>query len=159
MFLNPGDFYFSTAQVLIRTLLGSCVSITLWHRRLHMGGMCHYVIPSRLHRAGDTHLDGRYADEAVTMFLRAVERCGTRPHEYQVGMFGGGRQFPGVPESRVLDIPAENVTVGRNLLERHGFVVSAMHVGGHGFRRVNLDLSTGYVTVMHPERRVLGCAP
>ena len=47
IFLQPGEFYFGEGKTRIRTLLGSCVAITLWHPRLHIGGMSHYMLPSR----------------------------------------------------------------------------------------------------------------
>ncbi len=43
--LRPGDFHFGGGHTRISTLLGSCVSITLWHPRRLIGGMCHYMMP------------------------------------------------------------------------------------------------------------------
>jgi len=74
IFLRPGDHYFTDRKnTRIRTLLGSCVSITFWHPRLLIGGMCHYMLPERGNelRAEDWHApDGRYADEAVALLLK-----------------------------------------------------------------------------------------
>ena len=39
IFLQPGDFYFGGADTRIRTILGSCVSITMWHPTRLIGGM------------------------------------------------------------------------------------------------------------------------
>ncbi|MBL8511280.1 MAG: chemotaxis protein CheD, partial [Betaproteobacteria bacterium] len=47
IFLQPGEFYFGDADTRIRTLLGSCVSITMWHPTRRIGGMCHYMLPTR----------------------------------------------------------------------------------------------------------------
>ena len=47
VFLHPGECYFGGGPTRIATLLGSCVSITVWHPRLLVGGMCHYMLPSR----------------------------------------------------------------------------------------------------------------
>lgn len=49
VFLGPGDLYFGDQFTRIRTLLGSCVAITLWHPRALIGGMCHYMMPTRSH--------------------------------------------------------------------------------------------------------------
>ena len=38
--LGAGDFYFGSGHTRVSTLLGSCVSITLWHPRRRIGGMC-----------------------------------------------------------------------------------------------------------------------
>jgi chemotaxis protein CheD len=71
VFLQPGDFHFGAGRTRISTLLGSCISITLWHPARLIGGMCHFMLPSRGLPAG-VPLDGRYADEALAMFDRAV---------------------------------------------------------------------------------------
>src|SRR5690242_11650075 len=120
--LNPGDFHFTSGAARIRTLLGSCVSITIWHPALRIGGMCHYMLPTRRLR-DTTHSghDGRYADEAVQLFLREVRRHGTHPAEYEVKMFGGGSQFRQEPAASAIDIPGENIAVGLRLLTESGF--------------------------------------
>jgi chemotaxis protein CheD len=154
--LNPGDLYFSGRNHgVVRTLLGSCVAITLWHARLRLGGMCHYMMPGG-HTGPSDHLDGRYADDAVRMFVDAVARHGTRPGEYEVGLFGGGSQFaprPGFPPQRrgMFDVPRRNIRAGRELLERHGFHVGAEHVGGTGPRVVELDLDNGTIRLRHTD--------
>ena len=40
IFLQPGDFYFGDENTRLRSLLGSCVSITMWHPTKLIGGMC-----------------------------------------------------------------------------------------------------------------------
>jgi chemotaxis protein CheD len=151
--LNPGDFCFAEAGTRIRTLLGSCVSITMWHPRLLIGGMCHYVVPHRRHHVPPGELSGRYADEAVELFRRQIARYKTRPEDYEVKMFGGGDQFP---ESRrgqgVLNIPQENVNRGLELLEQNGFRLIANHLGGTGPRNLVFDVTTGEVWMKHSGR-------
>jgi chemotaxis protein CheD len=152
--LRPGDFHFAEEGARISTLLGSCVSITMWHPRLLVGGMCHYVVPSRRRPIADLEaryadLDGRYADEAVQLFLREVHRCATRPQEYEVKMFGGGSQFTGAAAKSTVDIPGDNVAVGLQLLAHHGFTLLTRHLGGTGPRQVVFELATGNVWLKH----------
>lgn len=149
--LNPGDFCFASEGTRIRTLLGSCVSISMWHPRLHIGGMCHYMNPSRRTRVPG-ELSGRYADEAIELFLRELRRTHTLPHEYQVKMFGGGNQFPG--SRRAVDIPRQNIEIGLELLDHHGFEVTATHLGGTGARHILFDLTDGGVWMKHSAHTV-----
>ncbi|MEN6585727.1 MAG: chemotaxis protein CheD, partial [Sulfuricella sp.] len=92
IYLHPGDFYFGDCHTRMRTLLGSCVSIMAWHPELKIGGMCHYVLPSRC-GAGHVRPDGRYAEEAVTLLLNAIAAADTRPSQYRVRLAGGGSMF------------------------------------------------------------------
>jgi chemotaxis protein CheD len=72
VFLGPGDLYFGDRTVRIRTLLGSCVAVTLWHPFARIGGMCHYVVPSRRHLGKTNELSGHYADEAIDLLLKEI---------------------------------------------------------------------------------------
>jgi chemotaxis protein CheD len=155
--LNPGEFYFADGDLRLHTLLGSCVSITLWHPRLHVGGMCHYMLPSRGSRTDADELDGRYADEAMRMFLGELALRGTRPEEYEARMFGGGNQFAET-EAAVLDIPQANIVAGLRLLDRYGFVLTTTHLGGTGSRRLVFDLATGAVRLKHMDQYSVGSA-
>ena len=48
IFLEPGEFQFTTdPDVRLRTLLGSCVALTMWHPKCRYGAMCHFLLPSR----------------------------------------------------------------------------------------------------------------
>ena len=161
IFLQPGEFYFGEAGARVRTLLGSCVAITLGHPRLRLGGMCHYMLPSRSGARHGTELDGRYADEAMFMFLREIRHVGTQVREYEVKMFGGGNMFPNHARrgGDCVDVSCRNVQAGRHLLKTHGLMLKAEHVGGHGHRQVVLDLDNGDVwmrqVVLGAEQRCL----
>lgn len=72
IFLQPGEFYFGDRETRLRTILGSCVAITLWHPRLRIGGMCHYLLPMRRGHHDEAELDGRYADDSLTLRLIKV---------------------------------------------------------------------------------------
>lgn len=47
VYLLPGEYFVGDARYRIRTVLGSCVSITLWHRRLRIGAMSHFLLSER----------------------------------------------------------------------------------------------------------------
>ncbi len=150
VFLRPGDFYFGDQRVRIRTLLGSCVSITLWHPQRLIGGMCHYMLPGDGRGAAE-HLDGRYAPDALALFRRELQRHGCQPSEFEVKLFGGGRMFlsGNGMDFGLLDVGARNIDAGRQLLHRHGFVIKTEHLAGDGHRNLIFDVATGDVWVRH----------
>lgn len=151
VFLGPGDLYFGDRHTRIRTLLGSCVAITLWHPASLIGGMCHYMMPTRHGATPHGELSGKYADEALTIMLHEIEAAGTRPQEYQVKMFGGGNQFPG-HNMIAVDVASRNIDAGLHLLSDLGLHLTSMHLGGTGHRQVVLDVFSGDVWVRHSER-------
>lgn len=147
VFLAPGGFYFGDRHTRIRTLLGSCVAITVWHPKLLIGGMCHYLLPTRGNKHGGEP-DGRYADEAIELFERQIVRNGTKRGDYRVKLFGGGNMFPWMNHGKGgPNVPGRNVMAAKLLATRHGFHVEAEDVGGNGHRQVIFDIWSGHVWV------------
>lgn len=142
VYLEPGDFHFGAAPLRLSTLLGSCVTVTLWHPRRHIGGMCHIQMPGASARGGE--LDGRYATDAFALFDLALSRHGTTPREYVVKLFGGGNMFPGTNASTI-EVGNKNLIAARRELAARGLTPSVEHVGGAGHRKLVFDLGNGDV--------------
>lgn len=152
IFLQPGEVYFGDRGTRIRTVLGSCVSITFWHPRLLLGGMCHYMLPGR-NGCADRERDGRYADEAIELLIDEMRTAGTRPRDYQTKIFGGGRMFSFAAGKGVLDIGNRNIETARRLLRDHGLEPAGEHLAGIGHRSIVFDVASGDVWVRHmPEQ-------
>lgn len=155
VFLQPGELYFGDRGTRIRTLLGSCVSLVFWHPHKHLGGMCHYMLPSRADRQfGD--LDGRYADEAAALMFRDMREAGTRPHEYQVKVFGGANMFPDHRVDAADHVGQRNVEAAKHILKAHGLKCVCEHTAGVGHRNVIFDIWSGTVWVKHQAPLRLG---
>ncbi len=152
VFLNPGDFYFGGAETRISTLLGSCVSIAVWHPRLRIGGMCHYMLPARSAPSLTAKFDGRYADGALALFLRALTKAGTMPKDYVVKIMGGARMFSHLHGEGYRDIGTVNIQDGKELLGKHGFSICCEHLAGSGHRKVVFDLENGEVSLRQDSR-------
>ncbi|MDD5240698.1 MAG: chemotaxis protein CheD [Sulfuricella sp.] len=164
IFLQPGDFYFGDRDTRIRTLLGSCISIVVWHPQRLIGGMCHYMLPTRGKKRTGT-LDGRYGDEALVLFLKEIQAAGTRPAEYEAKLFGGSNMFTGTGKIRCpeincadpftascKDISCRNRRSARLLAERHGFAVTAEKLGGTQPHNILFDLWSGHVWIKRPPK-------
>jgi chemotaxis protein CheD len=152
IFIQPGEVFVGDGEMLIRTLLGSCVAVTVWHPRTGVGGMCHFMNPSRPQRTATgvtPDLDGRYGDEALTLLATYFGDRGIRMSHCQVKVFGGGSQFQDRAEAPVMDVPARNVEAALALLPAHGVEPLAMHLGGAGHRLVILDVRSGEVWMRH----------
>ncbi|HTP97476.1 MAG TPA: chemotaxis protein CheD [Burkholderiales bacterium] len=149
IFLQPGEVYFGDAGTRIRTLLGSCVAVTLWHPILRVGGMCHYLLPTRgRRRATETPgADGRYADEAMALLIKDIGASGTRPSEYQAKLFGGGRMFAQHARGHRLNVAERNVLAARSLAQQHGLQIVAESLGGCTHRNVIFEVWSGDVWV------------
>ncbi|CAG0962343.1 Chemoreceptor glutamine deamidase CheD [Rhodocyclaceae bacterium] len=144
IYLEPGDFHFGAAPLRLCTILGSCVAVTLWHPRLHVGGMCHIQMATPSPTGSGGPLDGRYAEDAFVLFDQAVARNGAPFKEYVVKLFGGGNMFPDSGASSI-DVGPRNIAAARRLLAARGLPIKGEHVGGAGHRKLVFDLASGEV--------------
>ena len=147
--IGPGDYHFGHGSTRISTLLGSCVSITLWHPRKRIGGMCHYMLSERERPPGSTP-DARFASEAFELLLDHVRSAGTRPSEYQAKLFGGSNMFSD-EAGRRMDIGPRNIEFGQRFLASNNIALMAQHIGGSGRRKLHFDLWSGDVWLAFPE--------
>jgi chemotaxis protein CheD len=147
VFLRPGELYFGGPGGFIETILGSCVSVTIWHPGYLLGGMCHYVLPEP---TLDEHRTvGHSAPDAIEELLDRAREAGTHVRQYEVKMFGGGIQFEWEGPQRA--VGHRNVDAGLRLLAEHGLSPKTLNVRGVGHRRITLDLGTG--SVWMPKRQ------
>lgn len=157
IFLQPGEYYFGDRYTRIRTLLGSCVSLVFWHPTLLLGGMCHYLLPSRGKPPVDG-LEGRYGDEAIALMLAEIRATGSRPADYRVRVFGGSDMFPGISGRSGGDtIGRRNVEAARQMIKAHQLRCVDAHVEGSGHRHLLFDIWSGHVTMK--QALVAGATP
>ncbi|OYY92269.1 MAG: hypothetical protein B7Y41_16535 [Hydrogenophilales bacterium 28-61-23] len=151
-YLQPGELWFGDENTRIRTILGSCVAITLWHPRLRIGGMCHYMLPTRARKQG-ADLDGRYGDEAMALLIRHIDAADCRLQDFEVKLFGGGRMFQHAycagSSCASQQVHDRNIEVARTMAAQHGLPIKAEHLGGHGHRQVILDVWSGHAWLKH----------
>ena len=146
--LQPGELFFGKEDVVLKTVLGSCIAITLWHPEQKMGGMCHYMLPTR--GWPTTLLDGRYADEAITLLLQAIAQYPPPLDEYEIKLFGGGNMFD-QPQyaKRDNNVATRNIEAAWQLTRHLGLDIKAHHLGHSGHRSLIFELSNGSVWLRH----------
>jgi chemotaxis protein CheD len=144
VFLQPGEYFVGGADCRIRTLLGSCVSITLWHPASKTGGMSHFLLATRGNR-GAEELDGRYGDEALCLMLRDLDRAGVDTAQCEAKIFGGGNMFPGISKAAAVSVGQYNGEAAREMLQVRRIPIISHCLYGVGHRQVIFDISTGDV--------------
>lgn len=141
--LVAGQLYFGNAAARVHTLLGSCVAVTLWNPQRRLGGMCHFLLPSRSRPAGAPR-DGRFGDEALEMLVEALLKAGTRPQDYEANLFGGADTMPDMGGVK-FNVGERNIEQGWTLIDHHGFALQNVDVGDHVPRNVAMTFPDGVV--------------
>lgn len=147
VYLHPGEWHFGGRETLIRTLLGSCVSVALWHPRHKVGGMCHYLLAARK-KPHNSALSGRYADEALLLLVHEILRAGLPLKEFQAKLIGGAETLAASGRTASgHDVAGRNIEAARSLSRLLGLNVLAEDFGGYNARLVLFDLENGDVWV------------
>lgn len=83
----PGEYFVTGENIVICTVLGSCIAACLWDRTLNIGGMNHFMLPE-----GDsTDVSGRYGSYAMEVLINEMIKLGARRETMQAKVFGGGQ--------------------------------------------------------------------
>jgi chemotaxis protein CheD len=145
IFLPQGGLFVGDSSYRIRTLLGSCVSITLWHPFARVGAMSHFLLPTRRGGPALDALDGRYGDEALQLIVQELRGAGVPPAQCQAKIFGGGNMFPGLPASGAALVGQRNGEAARALLQAQGIAIVSESLFGVGYRQIIFEVDSGTV--------------
>lgn len=142
--LLPGEHFVGDERFRVRTLLGSCVSITLWEPRQRIGAMSHFVLAGR---QAPSELNGRYGNEALALMLDDLNVLGVEPRRCQAKVFGGGAMFDA--ETGLSDVGRMNGEAALALLHSHRIPVVSHSLFGAGHRQIIFNISSGDVWMRH----------
>lgn len=143
IYLYPGDWCFADRHARIRTTLGSCIALTLWHPEHKIGGMCHYMLPGSSGQSNT--LNGRYAEDAAELLATEARRLGTQLGDYQVKLFGGASMFRIGPQGS--SVATRNIQAANQLVQRLSLNVVARSLGGQAYRQLLFSPTDGDVWV------------
>ncbi len=83
----PGEYFVTNENVMLITVLGSCIAACLWDSRVGVGGMNHFMLPE-----GDSSdMSGRYGSYAMELLINEMMKLGARREFLQAKIFDGGR--------------------------------------------------------------------
>lgn len=124
----PGEFYVTTADELISTVLGSCVAACIWDPVARIGGMNHFMIPVASRQkteAGVIDDAARYGMFAMEYLINKILRQGGERSRLKTKIAGGGHVMP-----IATDIGQRNIDFVRHYMAVEGLELTSEHVGG-----------------------------
>ncbi|MEQ1668784.1 MAG: chemoreceptor glutamine deamidase CheD [Sulfuriferula sp.] len=100
--LLPGEYYYTSKDMLIVTVLGSCVSACIRDKVNAIGGMNHFMLPD----AGTPMLNTaspsmRYGVHAMNILIDELLRAGAKRENLEAKVFGGGNVLQGFGSANV----------------------------------------------------------
>ncbi len=136
-FLYPAALYASSEPTTVSTILGSCVAVCLWDRRLGIGGINHFMLPLW---NGQGLASPKYGNIAIEKLVARLEALGSQPNRLVAKVFGGGAVIETGSHFHIGD---RNVALAMESLRELGIPVVAQSVGGSNGRKLEYDTETG----------------
>lgn len=139
----PGEYYVTGRDMLIVTVLGSCVSACIRDPISKVGGMNHFMLPEH---GGDPDsplsTSARYGAYAMEVLINNLLKMGAyRPH-LEAKIFGAGRVLKGVT-----DVGKRNAHFAIEYLQRENIRIVKQDVGDIYPRKVYFFPHSGKVLV------------
>lgn len=138
----PGEYRVDDREVMLVTVLGSCVAACLFDPRRHIGGMNHFMLPEA--RTGDAAGSARYGAYAMEMLINDLLKRGAARSRLQAKLFGGGAVLPGLSTT---NIGNRNTAFALRYMADERIPVLGQDLGGTFPRRVHCFPASGRVMV------------
>ncbi|MDN5304607.1 MAG: chemotaxis protein CheD [Fusobacteriaceae bacterium] len=137
-FLYPGYLFFSKEKYIIKTILGSCVSVCLYDKKLKFGGMNHYIFTLD---DEDTNIasNGKYS---TNYLIKTFLKNGSNLNDLEATIIGGA-------SSKIIhsNIGIDNIDVAIKTLKKYKIYIKHKDIGGYRGRRVMFNNFTGNVHI------------
>ena len=92
----PGEYYGTTREMVLVTVLGSCVAACIRDRVSGIGGMNHFMLPdSGQDQSNPMSTSARYGTYAMEMLINQITKLGAKRANLEAKLFGGGNVLRG----------------------------------------------------------------
>jgi len=153
VFLKPGELHIASKPELVVTVLGSCLSVTMFNRRQGLSGICHCLLPhcGKRTQCGSTCSDGcedgfKYVDDAIRQMVAIFDQHNIPRKEIEVKCFGGADMFTRKStKSGLVSVGRQNIAMAETTLFHEGLELAAKDVGGIQGRKILFYTHTGEV--------------
>ncbi len=131
--IHPGEYLATDEDIIISTVLGSCIAVALHDASTGLGGLNHFMLPGELHGHDFyTEESGRYGMYAMELLINDMLKAGARRDRLVAKVFGGGH----VLSTSAGNIPDSNITFALEFLETERIPVASSDVGGTDARKI-----------------------
>ncbi len=126
-------------DIILTTVLGSCIATCLYDPIAHIGGMNHFLLS---HPAGLNNSEGaesqRYGVYAMEMLINEMLKAGAVRSRIRAHLYGGANLHSGMKT-----IGTANIQFAQDFLRDDGIPLIHSHVGGIDARRVDFRAQSG----------------
>ena len=135
--IAPGEFLSTNEDIVINTVLGSCVSVALYDTRVKVGGLNHFMLAEARNKPAmdDLIKIERYGLYAMDSLINSMMKYGSVRKNLRAKIFGGSRVLEG---GGSLDIGAGNIRFAYEYLTAENIPIDRSDTGGTRARKIYL---------------------
>jgi chemotaxis protein CheD len=142
----PGQYFVTTQEKMLVTVLGSCVAACLYDPQTGAGGMNHFMLPSVNKTVVELEQDAcmitKYGVHAMEILINDLVKAGVDKQRIKAKVFGGGKVVPSFVQQDVGRFNAEFVT---QFLHTEGIEILASDLCDVYARKIYFFPATGKV--------------
>jgi chemotaxis protein CheD len=143
IYLKPGEVLVSRKPVLVSTVLGSCVAVTMFSASCGFGAICHAMLPENAGRDNDL----RYVDTALQHIYDKIMKYGIG-NDLVIKLFGGAQVLNvGENNCEKPTIGEQNISKAESVLASFGLQISVRDTGGLKGRKLFFCTRNGDVYI------------
>ncbi len=133
------------SQEELLTVVGSCVAVTFYDIKKHIGSLVHVVLPGRRKSLREDDRNAHYADTGVPLLVEEMCKAGARRKNLVANVIGGSSSHALYGENT---IGRRNVNAIVTALKNYDIPIQKKDVGGKSGRKVILDIATGKIEIL-----------
>jgi len=149
--IHPGEYLATKDDIIISTVLGSCISIAFRDEEAGMGGLNHFMLPGSFYRqdakpSPEDFLseDAKYGMYAMELLINDLLKMGCRKSRLTAKIFGGARVLISADDTRK-SVAEGNIEFAKEYLETEHIPILASDLGGHEARKIFFFVKSGKV--------------
>ena len=141
----PGEYYVTKRDMVLVTVLGSCVAACIRDKTNGIGGMNHFMLPKSMgEQSGWISASARYGAYAMEVMINQILKQGAKRENLEAKVFGGGAVLKNMSSLNVGD---DNAKFALDYLKKEKITILAEDLLGDLPRKVYYFPKTGKVLV------------
>jgi chemotaxis protein CheD len=141
IYLHAGITYASREPASLSIIVGSCVAVCAYDRRLSIGGATHYLLPNSEGRPST-----RSGEIAILLLLHELRQAGSQDADLRAEIYGGARLLAGSQSGSAPQVGERNVQLAQETLSRESIAIARIETGGNLGRKVSMRTDTGEIS-------------
>lgn len=149
VFLNPGEVFVTNENIIIETVLGSCVAVAIWDSVNKIGGMNHVVLSGI--NVKNNGSNTKFAYGAMNAVANQMVKLGSQKAQWKAYIIGGAKQF----DNANYKVGDDNVEMVKRWLKHHNVPIKMQDVAGNFGRVIKFEPAVGRLNINYIKKTLL----